>query len=307
LTNALSEAHISRVTSSNDLPSSPLLRECRERGTLRVTGPDRVTWLNGLLSCDVGKASAGQAVLGLLLNRVGKIQSDVWVLDAGDSLLLSVAPGTAAHVLAELDQRLVMEDAELKDVSDHYVWTYLVGVAAAPPGEVPPGSVCGELHLLGELAGCALACPAAAALPPFARLDDDSWRLLRIRAGLGEFGVDFTSDDRPHEASLDRRAVAWNKGCYLGQEVVCMQDMRGKVKRALRTFFSVAPPGLNWSAAALLTPADKVVGSVRSAAFDSELGRWWLLADVGLEHVGAPLSVQVGNERYTLETPSPSD
>ena len=51
--------------------------------------------------------------------------------------------------------------------------------------------------------------------------------------GLGVFGVDFGERDNPHEASLDRIAVSWTKGCYLGQEVVCMQDMRGKVKRRL--------------------------------------------------------------------------
>jgi folate-binding protein YgfZ len=45
--------------------------------------------------------------------------------------------------------------------------------------------------------------------------------------------VDFGERDNPHEASLDRIAVSWSKGCYLGQEVVCMQDMRGKVKRRL--------------------------------------------------------------------------
>ncbi|HEY6079381.1 MAG TPA: tRNA-modifying protein YgfZ, partial [Polyangiaceae bacterium] len=56
---------------------------------------------------------------------------------------------------------------------------------------------------------------------------------LLAEHGLGSFGVDFDQRDNPHEASLDRVAVSWTKGCYLGQEVVCMQDMRGKVKRRL--------------------------------------------------------------------------
>jgi hypothetical protein len=69
---------------------------------------------------------------------------------------------------------------------------------------------------------------------PALRLGSDAdWEVFRITEVLGRFGVDFGETDNPHEAALDRRAVSWSKGCYLGQEVVCMQDMRGKLKRRL--------------------------------------------------------------------------
>jgi folate-binding protein YgfZ len=61
--------------------------------------------------------------------------------------------------------------------------------------------------------------------------ENEAWTTLRVSAGFPVFGVDYTAEDNPHEASLDRRAVSFQKGCYLGQEVVYMQDARGKVKR----------------------------------------------------------------------------
>ena len=69
--------------------------------------------------------------------------------------------------------------------------------------------------------------------PALRRGTDADWEALRIAQAFGRFGVDFGEADNPHEAALDRRAVSWSKGCYLGQEVVCMQDMRGKLKRRL--------------------------------------------------------------------------
>ena len=64
-------------------------------------------------------------------------------------------------------------------------------------------------------------------------LADDDWPRVRVTHGVGLFGTDYGPSDNPHEAALERRAIAWNKGCYLGQEAVFMQDARGKVKRRL--------------------------------------------------------------------------
>jgi folate-binding protein YgfZ len=86
--------------------------------------------------------------------------------------------------------------------------------------------------------------------------------------GLGVFGVDFGEHDNPHEASLDRLAVSWTKGCYLGQEVVCMQDMRGKVKRRLIALDGAAvlldAPELAGKAGEVLAADGSLVGQVSS-------------------------------------------
>lgn len=284
------------------------VRAFPDRGTLRVTGADRVAWLNGLLSCDVSKVAPGRAVWGLLLNRVGKIQSEVWVVNAGQALLLSLSPGTADLVLSELDQRLVMEDAELADVSASYRWYFVAG----PEGVVRAADYAGAegfsgaLDLLNLGSGAVLALPSGAPVPDIPAVADQAWDVLRIRSCTGNFGSDFDAQDRPHEASLDRRAVAWSKGCYLGQEVVCMQDMRGKVKQALRAFSVDAPQEAEWLKTALRDNQDRAVGEVRSAAYDPQAGRWWLLARVELGALEGGVQATWAGHVYRLNASSQS-
>jgi hypothetical protein len=194
------------------------------RDVLMVSGPDRKTWLDGLLTCAVTAVTPGKAGYGLLLTKQGKIVSDVFLVDSGSVLYLGVAPGRGADVRELLDRYLVMEDAEL---------------AAAPTSltfyaSTPGSGAFGAALASGALALAGLEIELAVTKEPVAGAADASALSALLAAhGFGAFGVDFGERDNPHEASLDRVAVSWTKGCYLGQEVVCMQDMRGKVKRRL--------------------------------------------------------------------------
>jgi len=220
--------------------SGALLVARPERETLVVTGPERGRWLNGLVTCDVTQVAAGQGVHGLVLSKVGKIQTDVEVVTTGDSLLVSVASGTARALCEALGRMLVMEDAELVDGSADWSWMALHGgralELAALLAEGVPGARFGSVDWTG-LGGVALAVPrsalaetaALARRVAWARVAQPmDWEVLRLECGYAEFGVDYGSAETPHDASLERRAVAWNKGCYLGQEVVCKQEARGK-------------------------------------------------------------------------------
>jgi tRNA-modifying protein YgfZ len=191
------------------------------RDTLLVRGADRKTWLDGLLTCAVTSAAVGTAVYGLLLTKQGKIVTDAYLLDDGSRLWLGVAPGHGASVRELLDRYLVMEDAELELPSEPLAWRIAATLAPAPASALAAGT----LGLSALQAQLYLTREPWGALPDAAE--------LLAEHGLGVFGVDFNERDNPHEASLDRIAVSWTKGCYLGQEVVCMQDMRGKVKRRL--------------------------------------------------------------------------
>lgn len=214
-----------------------------ERGVLAVKGPDRATWLNGVVTCDAVSLKPGQATLGLLLGKQGKIQTDFYLIAETDRLLLALAPGTLETTHATLDRLLVMEDAELEHLGAELGVLGLHGpgaVALAQKAVISLGGGAAELDLTG-LGGAVLTVPraqlddaAAALVAEGAKLaDPDAWLELRLRRAVGTFGVDYGPSDNPHEAALDRRAVSWTKGCYLGQEVVCMQDLRGKLKRRL--------------------------------------------------------------------------
>jgi len=226
-------------------PPEPVLVVLQpDRGTLSVTGSEARAWLNGLVTCDVLRVEPGSGVFGLVLNKQGKIQSEVEIVAAAEGLLVGISPGVAERLTAALDKFLVMEDAELSDVSADYLWADFHGLGAAALAEAA-AKVCG-----GCAANIRFTSEPAATLvferdelpelerfiertPALRRGTEADWEALRIAQVFGRFGVDFGEADNPHEAALDRRAVSWNKGCYLGQEVVCMQDMRGKLKRRL--------------------------------------------------------------------------
>jgi folate-binding protein YgfZ len=219
-----------------------------ERDTLRARGSEATSWLNGLVSVDLRAVAPGRGAFGLLLTKTGKIQTDIDVLARPGELILGVGPGLGESVRAVLDAHLVMEDVELELAAD-LAWLRLVGPGAAALASDCAGDLVahGAIDWLG-LGGAAAVVQRDAIDRAVHRLreareptpnsdarllDREGWDRLRLRHGFPLFGRDYGRDDNPHEAALDRRAVSWDKGCYLGQEVVCMQDMRGRVKRRL--------------------------------------------------------------------------
>jgi folate-binding protein YgfZ len=262
-----------------------------------VTGPDRVTWLEGLVTCQLKNLTPGAGTWGLVLNRQGKIQSVVWVLATRDALWLAFAPGTGAAMEAELGRMLIMEDAELSAPAEPQTWFCVHGPEAAALAARWAESFSGvaaSLDLTG-LGGAVLVVPRAhegAVLEAAAGrlLSDADWTRLRLERGLPEFGIDFDDKDRPHEAALERRAVNWSKGCYLGQEVVCMQDMRGKVKRSVRVLRVTAPPSPPLGNGSIVrAPAGESVGSVTSSAYSELAGGWLVMAMVQLDALATEL------------------
>lgn len=254
--------------------------------TLAVNGPDRLSWLNGLLTADVLGVKPGRGAWGLLLDRLGKIQAVLGVLGDAERLYLGVFWGDADVVAKELDARLVMEDAEIERLAAPAHWTLGVGAAAERNAVEGAGSVAvasGVVTLAGTNQLAVYLGQPPAAQPS---LSTAAWQWLRIQHGLPWGGIDFDDRERPHEAALERRAVSWSKGCYLGQEVVCMQDMRGKVKRSVRPFFApVAAPAAH-DRPGDVYHAGKAVGRVTSAVYDERAGRYWVLAQVALTALG---------------------
>lgn len=287
--------------------SHPLLRVCSDSGCLVVRGPDARTWLNGVVTCDVKALSAQRGVIGLLLTKQGKIQTDLLLLEGGGSLYLRVAPGLVEKVHAELDRMLVMEDAELVDRSAELVFISLHGSRAVELAKSLPAPLAfGEVDPTGH-GGAALVVERArleavtrALRDGGALVEPGLWTALRLEGAWPEFGVDYSTSDNPHEASLERRTVAWDKGCYLGQEVVCMQDMRGKLKRrvvCIRVQGAALPaPGTEVRSSA----GGEVVGHVTSAALGRREGAPLAMAMVKAPHFEAGRELCVGDTSGTV-------
>jgi folate-binding protein YgfZ len=265
------------ITASQAARESALVIVEPELGCLVATGPDRATWLNGIVSCDVTKVTSGSGAWGLALTKQGKIVSDLAIVASADALYVATAPGTAAELAQTFDRMLVMEDAELSDRSTELVWVRLHGPRAAELARATAERQ-GAIDWTG-LGGAAVVLPQDDLDALLASLrsagavigTQDDWERLRIERGVPRFGTDFANTDNPHEASLDQRAVSWTKGCYLGQEVVCMQDMRGRVKRRVVPLL-LEGKGLP-AIGASVTANGEAVGEITSAAYSELAGR----------------------------------
>ncbi len=281
--------------------SGALLVREGAREVVVVTGADRASWLNGVVTCDVTKVCPGEGAFGLLLSKLGKLQTDFYALASENELLLASAPGTSATVLGELERMLVMEDAELGRPESDLSCLALHGPRAAELARAVSGRagvVQGSVDRVG-LGGAALLVPQAELEAVVAVLtqggavvaSDDDWLRLRIERQVGAFGPDYGPQDNPHEAAVERRAISWNKGCYLGQEVVFMQDARGKVKRRLAL---ITPDGPVPAPGTPVAIADGTqVGEVTSAAASTLLGRAVALARLKAPHFEPGAEVRV--------------
>ncbi|MBX3201499.1 MAG: folate-binding protein YgfZ [Labilithrix sp.] len=262
---------------------SVLAVRATDRTGIVVTGKDRTSWLNGLVTCDLTKLGPGGAAYGLVVEKKGRIQTDFFAVPGrgSDALALAVPRGLEAAIVETLDHYLIMEDVELEQV-DLVVW-HLHGPKAAAVAaalEVPFG---GAVDLLG-LGGAVVAAPAsdsggldervAAAVSGAGGLvaDDASWEAVRIERGVPRFGVEVDATLYPQEAALEKLAVSFDKGCYLGQEVVYMLENRGHAKRKLVPLDvdGDAPPG---KGEPVTTPEGVVVGDVKSSAVGPITGR----------------------------------
>lgn len=212
-------------------------------GTIRVTGKDRLTWLNGLVTCDLAPRKPGDAVYGLAVGKTGKILDEVFVLVGEEDLLVGVDSAHAAELVATLDRYLVMEDAEIA-VADGFSWLLALGARAKEA--VSPARGAGARAGVTTRGGVPLAvvCVASdsltgvvsvieAACSPSCVASDAGWYRVRVEHGIAESGTDFDRDNYPQEPALELDGVSFNKGCYLGQEAVFMLEKRGHVKKRL--------------------------------------------------------------------------
>lgn len=241
-------------------------------GTIRVTGKDRLTWLNGLLTCDLAPRKPGDAVYGLAVGKTGKILDEVMVLVQKEDLLVGVESAHAAELVGTLDRYLVMEDAEIA-VADGFSWLLVLGARAkealSPCRDAGFGAGVTTRAGLPLAVVCAPATGEAKAIAsietacaPSRVATDAGWYRVRVEHGIAEHGVDFDRDNYPQEPALEADGVSFNKGCYLGQEAVFMLEKRGHVKKRL---VQLVVEGDVAVGDAILTAEGAEIGKVTSA------------------------------------------
>ncbi|MCX7372117.1 MAG: folate-binding protein [Alphaproteobacteria bacterium] len=188
------------------------------RAVVEITGEDRVTFLQGLVSNDVAQAAPGRAVFAALLTPQGKWLADFFIHASADALLLDCEAAHAPMLVQRLSKFRLRSKVALRETA----LPVLVGWGDAPP---PPDAA------------------------PDPRLAQAGWRALsgdapelsaeydahRLGLGLPDGSADLRAEQTVLlEAGFDElHGVSWEKGCYMGQELTARTKYRGLVKRRL--------------------------------------------------------------------------
>ncbi len=284
-----------------------------DRSGILVTGKDRTSWLNGLVTCELAKLEAGQGAYGLLVEKKGRIQTDLFIVpesvaagspDSPDGALALAVPATIREaLLVTLDHYLIMEDAALAPSDMAFVFAH--GPRASELRGLAPFA--GTIDLLGH-GGILLGAPLAEKDALDARIaaavtglggviaDEPTWEAVRIEHGLPRFGVEVDATLYPQEAALEKLAVSFAKGCYLGQEVVYMLENRGHVRRKLVALDLAAGSALPLAGAPVTTPAGESIGEIKSSAFGAASGKPAAIAMVKWAHAKAGTELRVAEQ-----------
>lgn len=289
----------------------------RSDARLRVTGPDRREWLQGLLTNDVAALAAGRGCYAAYLTPQGRMLGDMRVFDRGDHVVLDVVADAREVLISRLDQFIIMEDVVLEDITDETGCISVVGPRAAerlaPLVGVDVATLAGlaeYAHVAVTVAGADGFCastrelgvegydvylPTADVVTLLARLrdldvpmlDDGVVTTARVEAGRPRFGIDMDDETIPLEAGLEDRAISFTKGCYVGQEVVIRVLHRGQgrvARRLCRIVSDAAEAPMSdapWRPGAELRAGGRTVGRLTSVCVSPQRKR--LLA-IGMVH-----------------------
>jgi tRNA-modifying protein YgfZ len=202
-----------------------------DRAVVRVTGPAARTFLQGLITNDIDKAKPGSAIHAGLLTPQGKIIFDFFVVPAGDGFLLEIAKAKAGELAQRLGFYKLRAQVEIEEDP-----SFTVAASWGAPPKLPEGAIAYADPRLPEL-GLRILLPADADVRNLgcARAGEDEYHAHRIALGVPEGGRDYAFGDAfPHEAMFDQLAgVDFNKGCFVGQEVVSRMEHRGTARKRI--------------------------------------------------------------------------
>jgi folate-binding protein YgfZ len=227
------------------------------RGVVRVTGPDRLTWLHSLTTQQLEGLAPGEPVITLVLSPQGHVEHALYGVDDGESFTAHVEPGEAPALVAWLDRMRFLMRVEVADVTEE------LAVAWRPTGR-------GRYDLVPR---DQLASYAEAAGPACGTWAHEA---LRIERGEPRLGLDTDHRTIPNEVGWvgpgPHSAVHLDKGCYRGQETVARVHTLGRPPRRLTLLHLDGSENRLPDPGTPLTYDGRAVGVVGSSARHHELG-----------------------------------
>ncbi len=255
------------------------IADLSQRAKFILTGSDRVRYLNGQVSNDVRKLTEDRSMYACVMTAKGKMCGDVFISSGRDFLFLDAEASLRESLAARLERYIISDDVTLEDVTDRFGIIHCIlplsGHSSVFGGQTKTRSFLSS-RFFGDSSG--IECRDFVVEQEFF---DSAWKdfagqfpvidaemldVLRIEAGIPRWGFELTEETIPVEAGLDKTAVDYGKGCYIGQEIISRLKSVGHVNRHLRGFVSSEPLSVGME---LYAPGDstKPAGCLTSATY----------------------------------------
>jgi len=272
------------------------------RVKLRLTGEDRIRFVNGQITNDIRKATASTAIAACVLNAKGKLNGHVFLSVREDSILIDAAAALDETLPTRLDRYIIADAVQIEDITAKFSIFHLLGNAPLPDSFKPVAA--NRFGLPGidiwiDQAEHDQVGQNLAATIPFC--DEACTETFRIEQGVPTWGRELTEEIIPVEANLEESSIDYEKGCYTGQEVISRMKMSGQRNKSLcglvSLYDSPLAPGM------ILFPMSaekKEAGRITSATWSDRLGK-----QIGLGYVRRGFN-QTGAELDALVSENPA-
>jgi folate-binding protein YgfZ len=256
---------------------APAFFDLSARAKLRLSGADRVRFLNGQTTNDVRRARAEATQEACVLNAKGHLDAHLFLFATPNDIWIDADQELREQLRLRLERYVIADDVVIEDVTDQFA---LFHVLAESEPKISGAKFCLRSRRLG-IDGWDLWAESAEAkktrsilAADYRGMDENEWEVLRIENGIPRWGREITPEIIPPEANLQMRAIDYEKGCYIGQEVISRMKMSGQTRQRLCGLTSeTAPvPGMEVRA------GTKVVGRVTSAVFSQRINSHIALA-----------------------------
>jgi folate-binding protein YgfZ len=279
------------------------------RAKFRITGTDRLRFLNGQITNDLRKASETVAVEACVLNAKGKTDAHIFIGALGECFVVDADPNLREKLRARLERYVIADDVQIEDVTDQFSLFHVLS-------QEPPASEYGRIASTRRFAEPgwdiwsdegrheAVLQQLSSA---FGLLDSAAAEVMRIEQGIPRWGCELTEEIIPIEANLEQRTIDYQKGCYIGQEVISRIKMSGQTNKRLCGLISLDDIPLEQGMKLATTSKDgKEVGWITSATHSEQIGKEIALGYVkrGFNSAGMTLHALAPGQSATQEANS---
>jgi tRNA-modifying protein YgfZ len=247
------------------------------RAKFRITGSDRLRFLNGQVTNDVRKATESAAIEACVLSAKGRMNGHAFLSAARDCFLDDADPELREVLLARLERYVIADDVQIEDVTDQLSIFHVLSPTGPTAGD---GWRVVSARRFTESGwdvwiNAALHDVVARQLSSaFRFFDVASAEVFRVEEGIPRWGRELTEEIIPIEANLEARAIDYEKGCYIGQEVISRIKMSGQTNKRLCGLVSLRDVPLSTGMKLAATgEKSKEAGWITSATRSGRLGK----------------------------------